>query len=386
MAYKIIFNAASLNERLSGVGVYTYELIKYLISSSKNEIFIFSGFSVKKINYIEQLNSFQANNKIKKHFSFVSFFAKNVFFKLFFHYIKSIYFNFFVKKYNIDLYHETSYIAFFTGIPTVTTIHDLSWYHSPELHPKNRSQFYNLIIPKSIKKANYIITDSSFVKSEIEELFSIPKRKISSIELGVRSIHANENLKYKLDCEYKYFLYIGTIEPRKKLNNLILSYLRFDESLTKKYKLLIIGARGWNDTRLINLINQNKNKIIYLGYQPDIEIANYLAQAYAFVYLSSYEGFGLPIIEAMSKGIPVICSNHASIDTVAGFGNCLRVDSNKINQIHDAMLFLINNKKQYSRFSKKGLDWSNQSKFSWASVAKKTNKIYGNVIRNNVES
>lgn len=386
MSYKIIFNSASLNQRLSGVGIYTYELIKYLILSHKNEIFIFSGFSIKKINNIEQLSIFQAKNKIKKHFSFVSFLVSNIFFKLFFHCIKSILFNFYVKKYHIDLYHETSYITFFTSIPTVTTIHDLSWYHSPELHPKKRSHFYNLIIPKSIKKANHIITDSSYVKSEIVELFSIPKRKISTIELGVRSIDVNENLIKKLDFGYKYFLYIGTMEPRKKLENLILSYLSLDKSFTNKFKLLIIGARGWNDAGLINLINHNKSKIIYLGYMPDVEIANYLDQAHAFVYLSAYEGFGLPIIEAMSKGVPVICSNHPSIDTVAGFGNCLRVDSNKINQIHDAMLFLINNKKEYSRLSKKGLDWSNQNKFSWASVAMKTNKIYRNVILNNVES
>lgn len=386
MAHKIIFNSASLNQRLSGVGIYTYELIKHLMSAHKNEIFIFSGFSVKKINYIEQLNLFQAKNKIKKHFSFISFLTSNVFFKLFFHCIKSIFFNFYVKKYHIDLYHETSYITFFTNIPTVTTIHDLSWYHSPELHPKKRSQFYNFIIPKSIKKANHIITDSSYVKSEIKELFSIPKSKISSIELGVRSIHANENLINKLDYGYKYFLYIGTIEPRKKLKNLILSFLSLDKSFTKKFKLIIIGARGWKDAGLIDLINRNKNKIIFLGYQQDIEIANYLTQAYAFVYLSAYEGFGLPIIEAMSKGIPVICSNHPSIDTVAGFGNCLRVDSNKINQIHDAMLSLIKNKNEYSRLSKKALDWSNQSKFSWTFVAKKTNKIYGNVILSNVES
>lgn len=374
MKKKIAINGICLNNPLTGVARFTSELIHSLLELKEFDIYVFDGFKFTRNSIIQENKIPNFASKLKRYIrSYLPFSYQLL------RSIRTFFLRKLIKKHNIDLFLETSIITFNINIPVVTVIHDLSWILYPESHPKERVKNLNRYIKKTIDNSNWIITDSNSVKHEVTSKFK-RKTNIVTIPLGVnqsnffprkiiniKNIIDRSNLKYK-----EYFLSVATLEPRKNLVNVIKAYNNLSDEIRNRYCLVIIGMKGWGDD-LEKLTDVNHN-IKILNYIPDIDLPYYFCGAKIFIYASYYEGFGLPILESMSCGTPVITSNVSSMPEVAG-NSSLLIDPKNYIQISKALTKLINSKSLYKKISLAGR--AHSKKFTWQKTAEK----YASIIR-----
>jgi len=228
------------------------------------------------------------------------------------------------------IYHEPNYILKpFLG-KTVTTIHDLSHFHYPHFHPRERVLYMDRELPKTLLRASHIITDSEYVKDELISIMNVNPQTITAIPLGVspqfypraevtvQAVMDKYNLKYG-----QYLLAVATFEPRKNLYELITAYMRLPMIIRRRYPLILVGGQGWNCHQLEKLVRklQTAGEICRLGYLGSKDLAAIYSGARAFAFPSYYEGFGLPPLEAMASGIPVLTSaNSAMAEVVSDAG------------------------------------------------------------------
>lgn len=287
-------------------------------------------------------------------------------------------------KYHIDLLH-IQYIAPIWGLPKYTkmlnTIHDISWKFVPQ-HIKLLDKFLlNTLIPISIKKSDAIITVSKHSKYAIQHIFGTDLDKIHSIYNGGYIEHIptvlsssqkiNEVLK-----EY-YILYLGSLQPRKNIPTALKAFAKYLElNPDSKLKFVIAGGKGYNYDKQIDttIIEYNlSKKVIFTGFITDEEKILLLKQAQAFVYLSLYEGFGIPLIEAMSLATPVIASNTSCLPEIVEEAGIL-TDPYNIDNIAQAIQDLTNNSRLAKNYKEKGLERAKL--FIWQTMAKQTYRIY----------
>jgi alpha-1,3-rhamnosyl/mannosyltransferase len=312
---KIALNASTLLTPKAGIGLYTDKIARALFFSPDYDVhFFFKRYWSKNI--------FKQNNK---NFLFDKFINKLTPKTLRFqNAIDTFYFNKYVRSRDIDLYHEPNFIAYETSIPTLITIHDLSWIHHPKFFFKEELEKFNNFFLKSINGAANIITHSNFIKKEIYSNFSYPLDRIFVVNEDVSDIffprRAEDCLKIlnKYNLNYKkYILCINTLDLRKNYKTLITAYNSLEIKIQQEYPLIIIGMKGRYFEETINLINHSSN-IIYLGHLPTDELSIILSGAAVFAYPSLYEGFGISPLEAMASGVPVISSNTSSLPEVIG--------------------------------------------------------------------
>ncbi len=228
----------------------------------------------------------------------------------------------------IDLFFAPDHhIPKFNNTPVIATIMDAY----PLIHPKLVSQrlrtFKNIAFKSASKWTDHIITISDHSKQDIIQYFDIPEERISVIPLGVnqaffQKIPENERdiVRQKFNLEKEFFIFVGTIQPRKNLARLIEAYLTLPTALQQKHPLVIIGHYGWGEEELkkkLDALAEN-DTIRHLTHVSDQELYALLQSALAMVYPSLYEGFGLPILEGFASQIPVITSSTTSIPEVAG--------------------------------------------------------------------
>ena len=205
---------------------------------------------------------------------------------------------------------------------SVVTVHDLSVFHYPQFHPRDRVNYIRDQIEDSVKKADRVVTDSQFVRAELMDLYGLDAAQVVAIPLGVApSFRAREcpevaQALSRYDVPVgRYLLSVGTIEPRKNLAGLLAAYRSLDASLRHRYPLVIAGAYGWNSSDVMLQIEQLQatGEVIYLDYVPEGDLPALYAGARVFCYFSFYEGFGLPVLEAMSSGVPVVCADSSAL-------------------------------------------------------------------------
>lgn len=202
----------------------------------------------------------------------------------------------------------------------VLTIHDLAVYKRPELFPDQLINFdRHVVVPRSLRRAEKIIAVSQNTKNDIVGLFKIPPEKISVVYEGVAEIAKMPAATPAKD----YFLFLGTIEPRKNLKRLIEAFEKFVQEADWDGELALAGASGWKNREIfeaIGIANQElkREAVRHLGYVSEADKWRLLGGALAFVYPSLYEGFGLPVLEAMAAGAPVITSDNSSLPEIAG--------------------------------------------------------------------
>lgn len=227
-----------------------------------------------------------------------------------------------LRAYADYIYHSPNFGAPPVSGPTVVTLHDLSVFHFPDFHPRDRVNYLREQIQDSVERADRLLTDSGFVRAELLRLFQLPAERVSAIPLGVDPAfrpHAGRELaavtaRYGLEPG-GYLLSVGTVEPRKNLTGLLQAFRRLPSRLRQRYPLVIAGAYGWNSSALmedIRLLRQG-GEVIYLDYVPEHELPALYAGAAVFGYFSFYEGFGLPVLEAMSSGVPVACASSSAL-------------------------------------------------------------------------
>jgi alpha-1,3-rhamnosyl/mannosyltransferase len=232
-----------------------------------------------------------------------------------------------LSRFKDHVFHAPNFLLpNFSGRKMVT-IHDLSTIKMPEFHPPARVELVNQAIQYAVKNADHIITDSDFVKMELLDFYKIAESKITSIHLGVdRDYHPRSELKCyaslaKYELSYKdYLLCVSTIEPRKNIMRLLLAYQLYRMVNPNGPKLVLAGDSGWRSREEHQLIQElaSAGEVRYLGYVDQSDLPILMAGARVFLFPSLYEGFGLPVAEAMRSGVPILTSRDSAMQEFAG--------------------------------------------------------------------
>lgn len=280
------------------------------------------------------------------------------------------------------VYHEPNFILKPHDGPSVTTIHDLSFVRHPEFHPPERVAWLNRQLPKTLDRADFVITDSEVVRAELIEQFSVPSERVRAIYLGAdarfmpRSTEVTETVLAKYGLVHgRYLAFVGTIEPRKGLSVLLDAWLRLPLSLRRNWPLVIAGAPGWRNAELICRIQalQAKGEVRFLQFVSSHDLPFIYSGAATFVYPSIYEGFGLPVLEAMASGVPVICGKGTSMAEFAE-GACKLFEVEDAEALALAISELIESPEQGARMVHLGE--IRAERFSWRRCASETAQVY----------
>jgi glycosyltransferase involved in cell wall biosynthesis len=265
---------------------------------------------------------------------------------------------------------------------TTVTVHDMVYKAFPETMSKRTLKLLEFGLGKSLKRADAIVTDSLFSKSEIIKYFPQYEKKITVVPCGVDTdvfrkadVFAVNAVKEKYGIPGEYFLYLGTVEPRKNLERLINGYCLFAGRNKNCPQLVLAGAMGWRFDGIMQAARQSDN-IKFTGYLPSADTVPLLSGALGFVFPSVYEGFGLPPLEAMACGTPVIVSGEASLPEVVGDAG-LYADAYSEQSIADALEKLCSDSRLREDLSRKGLERAGM--FSWTRAAELLFKVYSSL-------
>lgn len=285
--------------------------------------------------------------------------------------------------YQIDLLH----VMYITPIKLpehtklITTIHDISWKFVPEhINWKDRL-FLNLLIPISIKKSDLVLTVSKYAKHSIHIIFKTPKDKIKYIYNGgfIQKTPSTLKLSPKITniVSKKYVLYLGSLQPRKNISNMIKGFYFYKQKNPKSdLKFVIAGGKGYNyDSNIDTLIQEYslQKEIIFAGFVSEDEKIALMRNARIFLFVSLYEGFGIPPIESMSLKTPVIVSNTSCLPEILGEGG-ISVDPYNEEELGKAMDKILSSDIVYKDLVEKGLEQA--QKFQWDDCAKEVIKTY----------
>jgi len=227
---------------------------------------------------------------------------------------------------NAQVYHALD-VAYppVRRVPVVTTIHDLSYVVYPRYHTRLNGAYMRLLTPTLTRRARIIIADSGATKCDLIERIGVPERKIRVVHLGVSDVFSRVPtpervmvVRERYGLAEPFILSVGTLEPRKNLAGTLHAYRLLRQRLPDAPCLVLVGGSGWgiDERRLVGA--ENASRVRRLAYLPDEDVAALYAACSAFVYPSFYEGFGLPVAEAMALGAPTITSRVSSLPEVAG--------------------------------------------------------------------
>ena len=225
-----------------------------------------------------------------------------------------------------DLYHEPNNIALPSDLPTVATIHDLSALLHPEWHPADRVAEYDARFSKSLAQCRHVFAISEFARQEIIQTLGLRPEQVTRTYMGVRpglglmpEAEVKEAL-LALGLPPRYFLYLGTIEPRKNVMTLLRAYVKLPGEVRERCPLVLAGGWGWNSADVAAFLNDEARHrgVIYTGYLPEERLPAVMNGARALVYPSFYEGFGMPPVEMMACGGAVLCSTAGALVETVG--------------------------------------------------------------------
>lgn len=353
-----------LDERIEGIGRFSYEILKRLAKEHPEHTFVFFFDRRYNVKFVF------ANNVIP-----VVLFpqARHPFlWYLFFEFAVPIA----LKKHKVDVFLSLDgWLSLTTKTCTIQVLHDLHYEVCPQYLPFFTRKYFQHFFPLFAKRANYLITVSEFCKKSIANLYDINEDKIAVAHNSSRELFQPVSLQQISDVKLKYtnnedyFIVVGPIHPRKNTYNIILAFIEFKKRSKSKCKLLIAGKFMYRFFGKKNgsKLKEFRNDIVFLGYLKDEELHRVLASSLCLVYASNYEGFGIPIIEAMGCGVPVITSNTSSMPEVAGDSSIL-VEPSNIGDIAEAMCVIYNEPGTRQKLIEKG--YKNVRRFSWDDSAK----------------
>nr|WP_234472944.1 glycosyltransferase family 1 protein [Erwinia sp. S63] len=287
-----------------------------------------------------------------------------------------------LKPYKDYVFHSPNYYIPVGHNKSCATFHDLSIFHYPEYHPKGRVHLMKKELYNSAKRARVLITDSIFTKNEVSDFFDLEPSRIvvaplaSSGDFFPREEFACLDILNQYGLKYRHFTFFaGTIEPRKNIKNMLLAYQKLPKKISTQFPLVISGYQGWESEELHKLFDRGTQEgwIKYLGYVSQQALSVLFSSCRGFIFPSRYEGFGLPVLEAMAAGSPVITSNVSSLPEVAGDAGLL-VNPDDIDQLSQHILSLILDDLLCNTLIQRGLLQS--TKFSWHNCARDTLRAY----------
>lgn len=281
-----------------------------------------------------------------------------------------------------QLYHEPNYVALPWDGPLVVTVHDLSFVHHAASHPKERLDHLARYLPSTLERATHVITDSETVRREALAHFGLDPRRVTAVHLGVgpefapRSADETAPVLAKLGLTHGgYVLSVGTLEPRKNLSLAIRAWASLPPEVRIARPLAIAGMKGWLNDSLVTLVErlEREGAVRFLGYVDQHDLPFLYAGALALAYPSRYEGFGLPVVEAMACGVPVVTSSASCLPEVAGEA-ALLVDPDDEGAMANALKRLVEDAALRERLRAAGL--ARAREFTWTRCAERTLEIY----------
>ena len=355
-----------MNSNRTGVGEYTYQLLNSIFQIDKtNQYFLFYNSSKdvsKNIPKWEQDNVRYVGLKWPNKLLNLLLFLKVL--KLENLVIKKLFENCKLKIENLDVWFSPNlnFISLSKKTKLILTVHDLSFEFMPECFTLKQRLWHWFLRPKKqCQRADIILVPSDNTKRDIVESCRVVSSKVVKVGHGCKLQITN----YKLQIKDKYILYLGTLEPRKNVETLILAYKKLHNLQLTTYNLVLAGDKGWKSKLTMKLIKNTPN-VRFIGYVDEAKKAELYQNASLFVFPSLYEGFGLPVLEAMSAGVPVITSNRSSLPEVGGDAVCY-VNPNNISDLAEAMKKVLTDEKLRQIMIQKGLEQA--KKFSWEHAA-----------------
>lgn len=392
---KVLINTESLNPPLTGIGNYTFNLIEQLQQCEIKKIQCFSGTTYRSpedaLSACVSASENYINNKPQPaihHEPRVRNFLRGVPFA---YRLREYLRNRQLKRHEQELrsyvYHEPNFILKAHAGPCVATVHDLSFIHYPQFHPKARVDWMTSQLPATLKQADYIITVSNLVRQELISDFGMPEDRVRAIYLGAPEGYAPLDAQQTASVMQRhglrhgeYVLFVGSLEPRKGIDLLLEAWSRLPEALYKAFPLVLAGAPGWNNEAIKQRIAtlSATHGLRHLSFVPAQELPLLYAGAATFAYPSHYEGFGLPVLEAMQSGVPVICTQGTSMTEFAG-DSVVGVEKNNIEHLRDELQKLLESATLRAEFAQRGL--AKAQEFSWRRCAQETLEVYRTIER-----
>lgn len=363
---KIVVNTRLLiPNKLDGIGRFTDETLQIITRSHPEHTFyfIFDREYDPKFIYSSNIIPIVISPQARHPFLFLIWFEVSLAWKL--------------RKIKPDVFlSPDGFLVLNSKCKSVAVIHDINFEHYPKDLPYLYAKYYSFMFPKFARKATRIATVSEYSKADIERKYEIPASKIDVVYNGANSIFEPISVKDKEIAKQNftsgsdYFFFVGTLHPRKNLKNLFLAFEEFKKTDTQNIKLVIAGSKMWwtDDIRLTYEKHAFKSDIIFTGRVSDEDLVKLMGSALSLTYVSFFEGFGIPILEAFNCDTPVITSNITSMPEVAG-NAALLVDPFSVNSIADGMKAMVADDKLRNQLIENAR--IQRSKFSWQQSADK---------------
>ncbi len=357
---RIAINARFLLQgKLEGIGWFTYEICKRLVQQHPEHEFVFFFDRPYDPEFIfgENVTPVVLFPPARHPFLFFAWFEIAVTLAL--------------KRYKIDVFFSPDgFTSLSTNVPTLLTIHDLAYAHFPEQIRFMDRKYYQYFMPRFARKAMKLTTVSAFTKQDMVTQLNLPSSKIDVVYNGCRTffkplpVFDQAIVKHKYSSDENYFLYVGAIHPRKNVHRLLAAFDDYKKRSGSKTKLLLGGRFAWQVGAVKDAFDQAEHKkdIIFLGYLNIGELHQITASALAMVYVSTFEGFGVPLLEAMHCDVPTITSTTSSMPEVVGdAGICVAPED--VAGITNAMFEIEQNQDLRNTLIERGR--LQRQKFSW---------------------
>ena len=386
---------------MEGIGWYTYEVLQRLVEKHPDDEFIFFFDRPYHPDFIfgKNVTPVVLFPQARHPLLFIWWFEWSVARAL--------------KRYKVDVFFSPdNFLCLNTAVPTLLVVHDMAYKHFSDNDKWVNRLYYRFFMPRFLKKAAHIVTVSHFVAADLSAELGASADKsaatgsdkseatgVSVAYNGCRKEFTPLSREAQIEVKQKYtddtslwnipkksgdnreggdfFLFVGAVHPRKNVHRLIAAFDVFKKQTFSPLKLVICGRFAWQTGLVKTAFDKaiHKKDIIFTGYVPDEDVPKLTASAYAIVYTSLFEGFGLPILEAMNCDVPVITSNVSSMPEVAGDA-ALLVNPESVSEIAEAMQLLIENVKLRQGLINRGR--LQRQKFSWDKTAA---IIYQNLLK-----
>jgi glycosyltransferase involved in cell wall biosynthesis len=288
----------------------------------------------------------------------------------------------------LDVLHSMSYVQpLLSPVRSVVTMLDLSFLRMPEAFNRWNRIYLATMARVSARRSDRIIAISESTRRDIVHYFGVPAGKVEVIYCGVDAHYRPEEdasllerFRRERGLPERFLLYVGTLEPRKNVERLVEAYSRVRTELGPSHKLVLGGAKGWLYDRIFARVRQLglEGEVVFAGYIPDEDLPLWYNLADIFIYPSLYEGFGLPPLEAMACGTPVITSSASSLPEVAGTA-ALMVDPLDVDDLANAIMRVLGDSALHQQLEAAGPRQA--ARFRWADAAARTMKVYKDVGR-----
>ncbi len=372
----------------AGVGHYTYQLARHLVEQNRKllEPHTLVLFFDRQVTEEAKLHRFRDPGVEVFDFPFIQY--KKFLPVTYSHFLVAA----FLRRAKLDVFHSPiPHLPLSYGEPSVVTVHDVAIYKYPDLFPKGQQFSTKVVVPQIIKRAHKIIAVSKTTKNDLRELFGVPEDSITVIYNGLDPRFFQETapeeiaqMRKTFSIQKPYILFLSTLEPRKNVERLIDAYTKVRDR-GHDVQLVLAGKEGWGVEKIYDRAARSPHKkdILFTGYVESDLIRPLFAGAEVFVSPSIYEGFGMPVTEALAQGVPVVTSRFGSLPEVVGQAAEL-VDPYSVTDIRDAIDRILSDPALRARLKAAGQ--LQARKYAWDRCALETLKVYEQIGKRSKET